>query len=274
MFTKKTILIVGVLLLILTTLITLSLSVKYRYASFRFGENIFAYTAIPLQKAASASVRLARNIWTDYFDLVSVAIENKNLKKELNKALATNNNLYETKLAYQRLQQLFDFEKKHENVPLIVAGIVGKDPSPWFKTIMIDKGSNDGIEKGMPVIVPEGIVGQITDVFSNYCRALLIIEQNSAVDAIVQRTRARGIVKGKGLQKECALEYVLRKHDIKEGDIVISSGMDAIFPKGLMIGVVSKVTKHNSEVFQKVDISCYVDFEKLEEVFIIGKTRD
>jgi len=117
-------------------------------------------------------------------------------------------------------------------------------------------------------VVPKGIAGQVTDVSANYSKVLLIIDHNSAVDALVQNDRARGIIQGDAAG-QCLFKYVLRKHDIKIGDIVVSSGLDGVFPKGLAVGYVSAVVKPKSGIFQEVTVIPYVDFEKLEEVLIV-----
>ena len=120
----------------------------------------------------------------------------------------------------------------------------------------------------LPVLVPQGIAGQIIDVSMHSSKVLLIIDQISSVDGLVQRTRARGIVKG-GSAGRCFFVYALRKHDIKADDVIVSSGLDDVFPKGLRIGRVSNVSRNNSGIFQKVMVKPYVDFEKLEEVLVL-----
>ena len=98
----------------------------------------------------------------------------------------------------------------------------------------------------------------------------MLIDPNSAVDALVQQTRARGIVKGGG-PDYCVFDYVLRKHEISVGDTVVSSGLDGVFPKGLRVGRISEIVRLNAGIFQKVSVTPYVDFEILEEVFIISE---
>ncbi|MBW1649423.1 MAG: rod shape-determining protein MreC [Deltaproteobacteria bacterium] len=269
MFTKKRIIVIATFFLIILPVVILSLSFTYHYTSFKDGRNLFVFVAAPFQKAVVTTTKFGRDIWSDYFALLSVAQENKEIKRKLNELASLNNRFYELKTSYARLVKLLNFKKETPYKKLIASRVIGKDSSQWFKTVLIDKGKKDGVKRGMPVIAPEGAVGQITDIFTHNSRVLLITGQNSAVDAIIQRTRARGILKGKGFDEECALEYVLRKNDVRIKDVVISSGMDGIFPKGLMIGIVSDVTKNHSEVFQQVSVSCYVDFEKLEEVLII-----
>jgi rod shape-determining protein MreC len=154
----------------------------------------------------------------------------------------------------------------------VAAQIIARDPSPWFKTVMIDKGEQDGLVKGSPVLVSEGIVGQIIEVAKNYSRVLLITDTNSAVDALVQNSRVRGIVKGNN-EDSCSFVYALRKDEVKEGEMLISSGLDEVFPKGLKIGRILNVTKVHSQLFQDITIETSVDFDKIEEVLVFKTIR-
>lgn len=266
MFSKKMVLIIGVIVLIAVNVILLSVFNR-RYISYYRPGRIAISLIAPFQKASTNTIRFVRDIWRHYFFVVNVAKENDNYQKALNKAFEKNIQLKEFRLSNSRLRNLLKFEKTITN-SVLSAEVIGKDPSPWFKTVLIDKGKNDGVETGMAVVVPRGIAGQITDVSSNYSKVLLIIDHNSAVDALVQNDRARGIIKG-GTEGQCLFKYVLRKHDIETGDIVVSSGLDGVFPKGLAVGYISKVIKPKSGIFQEVTVTPYVDFEKLEEVLIV-----
>jgi rod shape-determining protein MreC len=260
------VMIVVVIVLIVVNIILLSVFNR-RYISYYRPGRIAISLIAPFQKASTSSIRFVRDIWRHYFFMVNVAKENDNYRKALNKAFENNIQLKELKLSNHRLRNLLNFEKTMTD-RVLSAEVIGKDPSPWFKTVLIDKGKNDGVETGMAVVVPKGIAGQVTDVSANYSKVLLIIDHNSAVDALVQNDRARGIIKG-GTAEQCIFKYVLRKHDIKIGDIVVSSGLDGVFPKGLAVGYVSGVIKPKSGIFQEVTVTPYVDFEKLEEVLIV-----
>ena len=120
----------------------------------------------------------------------------------------------------------------------------------------------------MAVISPEGVVGQILKASPDYATVLLVTDYNSAIDAIVQRTRAKGIVEGKEGNR-CQLKYLLRTEDVEPGDIVITSGLDGKFPKGLMIGEIQKVDKRHLGVFQYAELIPKVDLDRLEEVLVI-----
>ena len=266
MFSKKMVMIVGVIAMMAVNIILLSVFNR-RYISYYRPGRIAVSVIAPFQKASSKSIRFLRDIWRHYFFLVHVAEENDALRKALDKSFEKNIRYKEIQLSNSRLRSLLDFKKTMTD-PVLSAEVIGTDPSPWFKTVLIDKGKEDGVRRGMAVVVPKGIAGQITEVSSHYSKVLLIIDPNSAVDALVQNDRSRGIIKGDAAGA-LIFKYVLRKHDISVGDIVVSSGLDGVFPKGLVLGQVSDVFKPKAGIFQEVTVRPYVDFEKLEEVLVV-----
>jgi rod shape-determining protein MreC len=274
MLSRKMVIIVSLGLLFFFNVIAIVISGRHYYSpqvssdghSQGTGRYFIAIVA-PFQKGLTHTIRFAERLWTEYFYLVSAAKENAELKIALSKALEKNNECMETELSNQRLRTFLNFQKTMTN-DAIAAQVIGKDPSPWFKSIIIDKGFSDGVRKGLPVVIPEGAAGQIIEVTRHYSKVLLLIDRNSAIDSIAQRTRARGIIRGSS-DGRFIFQYVLRKYDIQEGDTVISSGLDGIFPKGLKVGRVQSITQKNSGIFQEIVVIPSVDFETLEEVMII-----
>jgi rod shape-determining protein MreC len=270
MFSRKMVVIVGVVVLIAVNIIILSINTKQTYPTFGLGRVAIAIIA-PLQELVTHSTGFIQEIWVHYFNLVTVSIENDQLRHELNLAAEERNQYNESLLSNIRYRSLLSF-KQYMDDPALAAEVIGRDPSPWFKTIIVNKGKAEGVRKGAPVLVPEGIVGLVVEVAGNYSKILLIIDQNSAVDGLAQRSRSRGIIEGDptGL---CHFKYVLRKHDISLGDTVVSSGLDGVFPKGIRIGSVSQIVKLNAGIFQEIVVTPFVDFEKLEEVLIVTAPR-
>lgn len=266
MFSRKQLVIVAIFAFAVANVIALFLSARYvspSSVSRHPGMEIVA----PLQKAVTVSIQGMRSIWLHYFFLVSAEKENDRLKKQLGNTLYDANQCRETELANERFRRLLDF-KTASRLDSVAAEVIGKDPSQWFKTLTIDKGVSEGIAKGMPVVVPEGVVGQVIDVVDHYAKVLLIIDSNSAVDALVQQSRVHGIIKGKS-EDTCVLSYVSRKETVHVGDAVVSSGLDSVYPKGLLIGKVTDVGRNNAGIFQDVEVSPYVAFDKIEEVLVI-----
>lgn len=265
MFSKKTVLIFAGILLVTLNVTFLAISTR-RPADFRAGRVLMAFAA-PFQELASRGTKAARLVWQDYFSLVSVSQENRRLKQQLDEATRRSIEQREIELENLRLRDLLGFKRSLQH-PSISAEIIAKDPSAWFKTVIIAKGSADGLQRGMPAVTARGIVGQIVEVSSRQARLMLIIDRNSAADALVQRTRARGIVKGSS-GSECYLDYVMHEDDVQVGDQVVSSGLDGVYPKGLLVGTVAAVNFEGSDFFKDIQITPAVDFDKLEEVLII-----
>ncbi len=206
-------------------------------------------------------------IWNDYVDLVGVRKENRKLRedvKSLNSRLIENREAF---LANERLKKLLEL-KDSLPVPSLAASVIGEDGTPWFKTIMIDRGEADGLKEGMPVIAANGVIGQLVKVVAHSSRVLLITDHASGVAALIQRSRARGVVKGKG-GGTCTLEFSLADEDVKVGDTVVTSGIGGIFPKGLNIGEVTMVKKGEYGIFQTVEVRPAVNLARLEEVLVL-----
>jgi len=232
-------------------------------------EQIVIETIAPFQKFIQRTVNAIQGVWAKYFHLIEVYSENLRLQRQMDVLKMENAQMKETLATHQRLQELLQF-KKTIDYPVIAAQVIGKDPSGLFQSVMIDKGKNSGLAVNMPVVNAEGVVGQLVSVSSDYAKVLLIIDQNSAVDCIIQRSRDKGIVKGIS-SKECKLDYVLKTSDVTIGDMVVTSGMVRMFPKGIPVGEVIEVNNQPGELFKDVKIKPMVDFSKLEELLVILK---
>ncbi len=147
------------------------------------------------------------------------------------------------------------------------AEIIARDPSPWFGTLVINKGEAQGVTKHMGVLSPYGVVGQTIDASAHSARVLVLTDHNSGVDAVVQRSRARGIVQG-ALDGTCVMKYLKRGEDVEVGDRVVTSGLDGIFPKGVLIGTVTHVSRGNRGLLQVAEIKPSAPLEQIEEVVV------
>lgn len=270
MFSRNLFIFVGVALFIVINLTVITMSSRDSL-SVNSVERLFISITSPVQRVASHTINFTQNIWKTYFMTVLAVKENIKLKQQLSKAIEIQNRYEELELENARLKKFVDFTGLVKET-YVAAQIIARDPSPWVKTVMIDKGAKDGLEKGSPVVVSEGIVGQIIKVAKNYSRVLLITDRNSSVGALVQNSRVRGIVKGNN-ENNCSFEYALRKDDVKQGEMIVSSGMDQVFPKGLKIGRILTVTKVHSQLFQDITIETSVDFDKLEEVLVYKNAK-
>ncbi|NOY52055.1 MAG: rod shape-determining protein MreC [Deltaproteobacteria bacterium] len=213
----------------------------------------------------------ALGIYQGYFHLVDVKRENQALRKRV--ALLENrlHILHEKAVENQRLRKLLHFQETRP-FALLPAGVVGKDFNSWSRTLVINQGSRSGVQTGMAVVRPEGVVGRILTTSNHFSLVQLILDSNSDIPAIVERTRAEGIVSGK-IPDRCRIKYLNRLADIVVGDRVLSSGLGGIYPKGLIIGTVNSVHKKKYGLFQEVIITPAVDFAKVEEVFVVKNRR-
>ncbi len=218
----------------------------------------------PLQSVSARAVAAARTFWADYVDLLGVREENQRLKSVLEsyeEDLATYREAYAT---YLRLQQELDF-RKGTDFPPLTARVIGKDPSFWFHTIVVDRGENDGVVEGMTALNSKGVVGQVIHVSNNYSKVLLAIAPSSAIDVFVQKNRVRGILKGAG-ENGYKLHYVLKSADVARGDQIVTAGIGGVFASGIPVGTVTEVHRKQRGMFLDIDVEPSVDFQRLEFV--------
>jgi len=253
--------------LLVLAVIMFSYDLKYR-AEGSFFRKIVLEAVAPVQKVLSASVKSVSDAWLHYVLLIDIEKENKNLKNKINEFKAALILYQEGYLEAQRLRKLLDLRDDY-NYHFISARVIGREQAALSKTILISKGAAHGLKTGMPVIAPPGLIGRLVDVSWHVSKVLLFIDENSNVGAITQRTRTQGIISGAG-PRGLVLKYISKTQDVKEGDVIVSSGMDGIFPKGLLIGQVSHVDRQEASLFLKINVAPFVDFSKLEEVLILS----
>lgn len=201
-----------------------------------------------------------------YIALWNLQVENERLTQELETYHAQ---LDEYREAYSRnrfLETALEF-KKQNSFPSLMARVVGKDPSFWFQTLIVDRGENDGVVKGMVARSPQGVVGQVVQVSGNYSKILLANAPSSVIDAIIQESRVRGILKGAG-EDGYILQYVLKNAKVKVGDKIVTAGIGGVFPSGIMLGTISKVHAKRRGMFLDIMVEPAVDFARLECLFI------
>ncbi len=221
--------------------------------------------------AFSFLLREARSCWDTYIALLRVQEENRELRHSL--ALLAEQNVHTQELALEnaRLRNLL-LLKERSPARLVSSEIIGRDAVGWFKTLLINKGRSDGIQKNHAVITHQGVVGRCIEVADSTSKVLLITDINSSVDALVQRTRSRGILQGKG-SASCELTFISSADDVAVGDLVVTTGLCGIFPKGLSIGTVTRVDKTTLGLFHYVEVEPSINLNKLEEVSILLPER-
>ena len=223
--------------------------------------------ARPFQQiAATVQSRLAAT-WQSYLNLVNVKEENRALKNEVRRLVAERTRLLNEESENRRLKKLFNFKSQYEFSSLI-AQVIGEDSVGWYRSFFVNRGSHDGVAPEMAVTVAEGIVGRVTRCSTGSAQVLLISDPNMSVDCRLIRTRDRGVLNG-SLDGGCILRYLDLRSDVKPGDEVVTSGLDRIFPKGLLVGTVQVIRKGPQGLFLEAQVKPAVDFSEIEEVMII-----
>jgi rod shape-determining protein MreC len=253
-------------ILFVISLIVLTYSVNKSYEAGFFRKLALEATAL-LVKAVNIPIHEVENVWKRYLFLVGLEEENRRLKRE-NSSLA--NELLQYREGYLegvRLQRMLKLQEKL-TYPSIAARVIAKSQTALIKTVLIDKGTADGLKPGLPVLAERGTVGRITEASWHASKVLLLIDETSNIDASLQGGRNQGILQGDGLGT-CMLKYIPKTETVKLGDIVISSGLSGIFPKGSPLGVVTHIDNTDHGLFQKVKVAPYVDVAKLEEILVL-----
>lgn len=222
----------------------------------------------PFQIGAQSITGWAQEFGKSYATVASFRSENERLRKRIQDLEVERNRLLEAEATNRRLQELLEFRSQLASGS-VTATIIGNSASSWFQSCLLDKGSAAGVRKGMAVVTPLGVLGQVIAVTQHSAKVLLLTDANSGVDVLVQRTRTRGIVSG-SLDSGTILKYVKRSEDVQEGDRLITSGVDGVFPKGLLVGAVTKVQKQHLGLFQMIEVLPAVVSSRIEEVLVVN----
>jgi rod shape-determining protein MreC len=221
----------------------------------------------PFQTASARLTEGGSGIVHDYFDLVGVQRENTRLRAELAREETQRARLAELEAENLHLSDMLEL-KQALALRSSAANVIGADASGLARTLVVEGGSNQGFEAGMAVLSTEGVVGRVIAVGPSSARVLLINDHNSALDAFDQRSRVRGIVAGV-VDDGLVMKYVDRSEDVKSGDTIVTSGLDGIFPRGLLVGEVTSVVREGPGLFLTVNVAPAADFRRLEQVLVM-----
>ena len=231
-----------------------------------------------MQRAATTAFGSAREGWQNYFALQQIRRENEQLKAEVTKLRVSLEQERSTAQQTRTLQQLLDL-RSATSFETVAAAVIGSGADPEFRTITIDKGTQDGLRADMAVMSPAGIVGRILMPTARAAKVQLIIDRDAAAGVMVERTRVAGIVTGVGNAEELGfraglidLNYVPSSADVKRGDRVLTSGIDGIYPKGLPVGEIQSVERERGE--RRIRVKPSVDFAALEAVLVVLKAPE
>jgi rod shape-determining protein MreC len=233
---------------------------------------IWAVRAItPFERALVWAQNGTSDLWHNYFFLRGVRAENRRLKGEIEEMRLQEVRMKEDAAQAQRLQSLLAFKEQFIVKPL-AAQVIGSSGSDLSRSIYIDKGSNEGIAPDMAVITAGGIVGKVLRVYPSTSLVLMINDQSSGVGAMLEKSRLQGVVRGTP-NGELIMERVMSDEQVSAGETVLSSGGDQIFPKGLPLGTVSKVSP-GREMFLNIHVKPAADLSRVEEVLVVTEKQE
>ena len=225
----------------------------------------------PFEKAIVWMQHGTGNTWREYVYLRGVRQENRDLKMEIERLKLEQVRMSEDAEQARRLQNLLAFKEQFVS-KTVPAQVIGGSGSEQSRSVFIDKGSNDGIQPDMAVITADGVVGKVLHVYGSTSQVLLINDQSSGVGAILENSRVKGVLRGTTVG-EVLLDQVMADETVAPGEVVRTSGGDAIFPKGLPVGAVAKVNR-TPEAFLSIQVKPAVDLSKLEEVLVVTEKQE
>lgn len=245
---------------------------------------VFKNIEMPLGTALSPAQRLLSDLGFGIKETINaipqffyLKQENEALKEQVAELLQYKQYITEFQIENQELRNLLGFRERSFQYDLEAAEVIARDPSNWFNVISIDKGERHGIQKDMAVVTDKGLAGYVISTTHSTSKVMLITDERSSVSAMIQRTRDNGVVKGSiDPAPSGYLKMVFLPHDanLVKGDIVISSGLGGLIPKGIVIGEVEEANKESYELMQHAIIKPSVDFLKLERVFVIKGEKE
>ncbi len=230
-------------------------------------ESVLLEALRPFQVSISRLSEGGSDIVQNYLDLIHAREENVRLRAELAKVKGDRARLAELEIENRHLSELLEL-KDALGVDAVAANVIGSDANGLARTLVLGEGASEGLRPGMAVLSIQGVVGKIIATSEHASRVLLIDDHNSALDAFDQRSRARGIIAGM-VDDGITMKYVDRSQDIRNGDVIVTSGLDGIFPRGLLVGTVEGVSRGGPGMFLGVTVAPAVDFRSLEQVMVV-----
>ncbi len=260
-----------VVLLLFVLPLAAYLSDPHSVRNHNFVDRASATAATPMQWLTVAVVDTLTRSWRRYVALAGAAEENERLRAEVAALKEELGELKEDRLENERLHLLVELKERAPNVPMIAARVISTAPTPLFRALRINKGSRHGVQVGSAVVVHDGVVGRVAALSAFSSDVMLIVDTNSSIDVLVQRTRARARVRGEGGDAGMSLvsEHLARTADVEPGDVLVTSGTGETFPKGLAVGTVLALTRGAFGLYQHARAEPSVDFSRLEEVMVI-----
>jgi rod shape-determining protein MreC len=228
---------------------------------------VWSVSAIsPFERAGTYGIGSVRGTWGHYFALQNASRENEDLRHENDRLKLEVTQLQSRVAEAGRLAALLNFRESHQQVPMLGARVIAASADSASRTIYLDRGERDGVQKNMGVITPDGIVGKVIETFSNTAQVLLLTDKDSGVGAMLAESRIQSPVGGTG-EPRLEMKYVATDDKVEVGERVVTSGMDRIFPRDLPVGTVAEVKPGNP--FKMIRVQPAANLERLEEVIVL-----
>jgi rod shape-determining protein MreC len=226
----------------------------------------------PFQSGFRAVIGGVGSIWDDYLFLFGTRAENDKLREEVNQLRNAVQNLREELYRVGRLDE-FSVYRFETGFTGMAAQVIGESPDPWTRTIVINRGEEEGLKRSLPVVTPDGLVGSVIQTSDHSSVVRLIVDRSSRVPVLVSRSRARAILEGES-SGTCQLKYLDRTEDVQQGDIVITSGLAGVYPRGIEVGTITQVLTRSHGLYQYAKVLPKAPINRLEDVLVIRTERD
>ncbi|MGZ3690768.1 MAG: rod shape-determining protein MreC [Pseudobdellovibrio sp.] len=255
------------ILLVIIILPLISINMEQKNTQTPWFNQPFSFLAHSVQDLFFGLSHGVKSTTAEYINIINIKAKNHDLQKE-NDELKTRLNLFaENQNELERLRNLLDFQK-NTKMELIPAQVIGRNLVTDHNTLTINKGTDHGLIAGQAVLTVSGAVGYVFKPSHKTSHVMLITDRYAVVDALIQKTRTHGLVDGKS-KDACILQYVERTEEVKDGDLIVTGGLDNIFPKGFPLGVITNVERKTKNTSLLIEVKPIVDANKVEEVFIV-----
>lgn len=269
LFNNKYFVILLIVTIILIIGMVFTINKSYETTS---SDNFIIKLTMPVQKFVAGIADNVRGFFSHFGDIAELRQENEKLQTKVKQLEEQNrrNGIYKTE--NERLRTMLGVKDTYKNFELVAANVTGRDSSTWFLSITIDKGTDDGLKMADTVITPDGLVGHITDIGSDWAMVTTILDSQSTVAVMVERTEDLATIDGdvdlaaNGL---CKMTYIPKDSTITVGDIAKTSGFGGVYPKDINVGKIIKIHSENKGVSQYAEIEPSVNFDRIYEVFVI-----
>lgn len=220
----------------------------------------------PVESAGTASLDWIGGVWKGYIGLYDAQRQNRRLQAEVDRLHLQVDQLNGQAAEAARLASLLGYRQAHKQMRLLPARVISASPALATRLIYIDRGAHDGVRANMAVITPEGVVGKILEVYPESSQVLLVTDRQSGVGALLSPTRTEGVVRGTGGPR-LQMDFVQKDEKVSPGELVLTSGLDQVFPKDLPVGTV--LSTRPGSPFQQIELRPAARLDRLEDVLVV-----